>query len=417
MLSSQGYKQAFVTSKGHPYLAKTLRAQGELLNDYYGVTSSPLANEIGLISGQGPTPQTAANCPVFNTLAPAKKGPRSQVLGDGCSYPSTTPTLVNELTKTHDTWKGYIQGIDAGPKGQLKACRHPVFGAADPGQVTSTKAAYVTWTNPFVYFGSVTGDGKCATQDVGTDQLAKDLKNVSTTPAFSYIAPNPCDNGSDQPCAPGAPAGLEASDAFLKSIVPEIQKSPAFRQDGLLMITFDHAPQTGTTIDTTSCCNQPTFPNLQNGAAVTGTPTTTTGTTTTGTTTTGATTTGATPTTTTIGTTTPATCPTTTGTGITTTTGATTGTTTAGTTGAPATATPTGSNCTNPDGTPFGGGQVGMLLISRYVKANSTDAVDSFNHFSLLKTLADLFGVKRPGYATDASLPEFDQGIFNAGTP
>jgi hypothetical protein len=58
-----------------------------------------------------------------------------------------------------------------------------------------------------------------------------------------------------------------------------------------------------------------------------------------------------------------------------------------------------------------------MLVLSRYVKANSTDAVDSFNHFSLLKTLADLFGVKRLGYATDASLPEFDQGIFNAGTP
>jgi hypothetical protein len=443
MLSDQGYSHAFAVSKGHPYLAKTLRAQGELINDYYGVASSSLANEVGLISGQGPTQQTAANCPLFDHVATVKRGAESQLIGDGCSYPAKTRTLTGELTRKHDTWKAYIQGIDNGPKGTVKACRHPVFGAADPAQPTSAKSPYVTWTNPFVYFESVTGDRKCASQDVGTNQLAKDLKQVSTTPAFSYIAPDPCDDGSDQACVTGAPAGLKASDTFLKSVVPLIRKSPAFNQDGLLIITFDHAPQTGGEADTTSCCDQPTFPNLSSGTpagttTTPGTDTTGTGTTTTGTTTAPATTTTTAPTTTAPGTPAPTTTTGTTTTSSTTATpsnctggtGATPGTTTTPTTTAPATTTttttstttgttgttPTTAGCTNPDGSAFGGGQVGMLLISQYVKANSDDAIDTFNHFSLLKTLSDLFGVKRLGYANDASLPEFDAGIFNAAS-
>jgi hypothetical protein len=52
-------------------------------------------------------------------------------------------------------------------------------------------------------------------------------------------------------------------------------------------------------------------------------------------------------------------------------------------------------------------------VISRYVKAGSADASDTFNHFSLLKTVEDLFSIPKLGYAKDASLPEFDTSIFN----
>ena len=53
------------------------------------------------------------------------------------------------------------------------------------------------------------------------------------------------------------------------------------------------------------------------------------------------------------------------------------------------------------------------MVISRYVKANSEDAADTFNHFSLLKTIEDLFSVPQLGYAKDTSLPEFDTVVFN----
>ena len=53
------------------------------------------------------------------------------------------------------------------------------------------------------------------------------------------------------------------------------------------------------------------------------------------------------------------------------------------------------------------------MVISRYVKAGSADAADTFNHFSLLKTIEDLFSVPKLGYSKDTSLPEFDTVVFN----
>ena len=62
VLGQQGYQQAWATSAGHPYLG-TLRKPGELVPNYDAVASSPLANEVALLSGQGPTPQTRRQLP------------------------------------------------------------------------------------------------------------------------------------------------------------------------------------------------------------------------------------------------------------------------------------------------------------------------------------------------------------------
>ncbi|HXD63441.1 MAG TPA: alkaline phosphatase family protein, partial [Solirubrobacteraceae bacterium] len=289
MLSGQGFNQSFGTTKGHPYLSGTLRKQGELITQYYGVASSSLANEIALISGQGPTQDTAANCPVFTPVTPTGNAPSAQVSGNGCVYPAATQSLPTELADNGNTWRGYIQGIDQGPAGQPKSCRAPAQGAADPNQVATATDPYVTYLNPFVYFGGLTTGSQCAQDDVGLGKLAKDLKQEKTTPNFSYVAPDACDNGSDTPCMPGAKAGLAQSDVFLKQVIPEIEASPAYKHDGMIVVTFDQAPQTGPNADSSSCCDQPTFPNLSGSTG-----TSTTGTTTTETSTPGATTPGAT---------------------------------------------------------------------------------------------------------------------------
>jgi hypothetical protein len=446
VLSEQGYQQAFATSTGHPYLSTRLRRQGELLADYYGVAQSPLANEIALISGQGPTPQTIAGCPTFSDIAPATIGHFQQIKGDGCLYPLSAQTLPDQLATAGLGWRAYVQGIGekapsqtisssttttpgtttpgtttpgtttttsaagpaAVPAGQ--ACPHPAIGGADPYQSAFVDAPYATWRNPFVYFRSVLIGGKCASSDVGLDRLATDLKHISTTPAFSYISPGPCDDGSDTPCSANAPAGLTLADRLLKTVVPEIERSPAYKQDGMIAITFDGAPQSGPQADPTSCCDQPVFPNLPKPPSTTSFPPSTNATTTT--TTTPATTT-TTPTTSAVGTstttsTTSTSCATSSSTSSTTTTPSLTSSSTTTSTSdcAPATALPPG---TNP-----GGGQVGLLLISRYIKPNSLDQVDTFNHFSLLKSIEELFGLRPLGYAHDSALPVFDSAIFNA---
>ena len=51
-------------------------AAGEVVLNYYAVAGAPLANEIALVSGQGPTAQTATDCPRFTRINDAGKGPR-----------------------------------------------------------------------------------------------------------------------------------------------------------------------------------------------------------------------------------------------------------------------------------------------------------------------------------------------------
>jgi hypothetical protein len=352
--------------------------------------------------------------------------PPSQPPAPAATTPTTTlaPTPAGTTTTTEST-------SGAGPPAvpPNRACPHPAFGGTDPYQSASIAAPYATWRNPFVYFRSVLIGGKCASSDVGLDRLATDLKQISSTPAFSYVSPGPCDDASDTPCSADAPAGLAQADRFLKTVVPEIEASPAYKKDGLIAITFDGAPQSGPYADPTSCCDQPAFPNLPKPS----TPTSTTPTTsTTNTSTTAAappTTTPPPPTTSTVGTSaTPSTtestsCTTssaTTTTSTTPTTPTTTTTTPATTSTTPSTTT-SSSDCTPsialPPGTNPGGGQVGLLLISRYISPNSLDQVDTFNHFSLLKSIEDLFGLKPLGYARDSALPVFDAAIFNAAKP
>jgi phosphatidylinositol-3-phosphatase len=275
VLSNQGYGQTFGSKD--KYFATTLPKQGELIQHYYAATSGQLANGIGLISGQGPTPETATACSVFGNVTPARKGSLGQVLGHGCVYPARALTLADQLSPAKlGGWKAYVEGADQAPRGQPATCRHPALGAKDSEQVARLKDPYVTWRNPFVYFHSLIDKTACKTNDVPLTRLTSDLKDKRKTPALSYIVPSPCDDGDPQPCAPKAKSGLAAADRFLRSVLPEIEHSPAYRADGLIAITFDQAPQTGLNADPSACCDAQTFPNLPPTTTTTPTGTTTT---------------------------------------------------------------------------------------------------------------------------------------------
>jgi phosphatidylinositol-3-phosphatase len=366
VLSDRGFTQSFGSTSSAGYLAGSLRREGELVQNYYAVAGSPLANEIALVSGQGPTAQNAADCPVFSHIKHATKGPRGQVVGNGCAYPSATKTLASELTHAGDTWKAYVQGVSSSAK---SACRVPTIGSK-VAQGATAKNTYLAWRNPFLYFTSLTSGSACHKDEVGLGQLKTDLKSSSTTPTLAYIIPAPCSDGSEAACKPNAKPGLAGANEFLKAVVPEIKKSPAYTDGGMIVVTFDQAPQSGQYADPSACCSSPTsYPNLRGLPA--GAPAVPAGA---------------------MG---PAALGTTTG-------------TSSGTT----TTTPVslGSGETTPTG---GGGQVGLLLISPYVKANSTDVVDYFNHFSLLGTIENMFGLHRLGYSDAPGLPLFSTGVFN----
>jgi phosphatidylinositol-3-phosphatase len=60
-----------------------------------------------------------------------------------------------------------------------------------------------------------------------------------------------------------------------------------------------------------------------------------------------------------------------------------------------------------------GGGQVGALLLSPFVKGGTTSQ-EPYNHFSLLRTIEDLFGLKHLGYAALSHVSSFEPAIFSA---
>jgi hypothetical protein len=388
VLSDRGFAHSFGAGSASGYLGSGLRRQGELVQNYYAVAGAPLANEIALISGQGPTAQTATDCPSFSRIRPANKGARGQVLGTGCVYPPGTNTLANQLTSAGHTWRTYVAGVGDGAR---TACRVPRLGSEVPQLAGRT--SYLTWRNPFLYFRSLTAGAACRQSEVGIGQLGKDVKSASTAPSFAYIIPPPCSAGGEAACKSGAPTSLAGANRFLKSVVPEIKRSAAYKDAGLIAITFDQAPQTGPDADPSACCSSPTtYPNLRRLTTPPAVPPAAMGVSTPASTTVAGTTTGTTGTDTSTGTTT-------------------TETTTATT---PVTTTPATSLGTGETTATGGGGQVGLLLISRYVKPGSIDLVDYFNHFSLLASIENLFGTHRLGYAGIRGLPVFGLGVFNA---
>jgi len=335
MLDDEPYATAFGPASPAHYLTGTLEHRGALLVRYYAVAHEQLANGIALLSGQGPTPQTALNCPTYENVAPQSAGADGQTVGSGCVYPSATRTLAGQLTAKHLTWRAYLEGIDepgAGAGAAYGACGHPALGAADPTSASTSPAgqAYATWRNPLMYFHSVIDSSACASEDIGLDKLKSDLQSAKNTPSFAYIVPDRCHDGNPTPCAPGAPAGMSAADAWLKKVVPEITGSKAYKENGLLVLTVDQAPSGGEYGDSSSCCGQPAFPNLPAPAGGIGPP---------------------------------------------------------------------------------GGGQVGALLLSPFIKGGAT-VQDTYNHFSLLRTVEDLFGLGHLGYANGKEVSSFAPSLF-----
>ncbi len=163
-----------------------------------------------------------------------------------------------------------------------------------PSGVTTLTAAqpndqYVSKHFPFPWFQSLTGstvNGPALNEPAngGTNcdashltnldnpqtGLVHDLKNAKDTPAFSWITPDNCSDAHDAVCkgnnlsgafnSDGTPnynspqpyvpesttpknftGGLYASDLFLEYYIPLIEQSKAFKQGGLIDVTFDEA--------------------------------------------------------------------------------------------------------------------------------------------------------------------------------
>jgi hypothetical protein len=321
-LENKGYDQTWGPGSAAPYLSQTLRSQGALLSQYYGTAHNSLPNYIAQISGQGPNPQTQGDCQVYSpfvTTSAATVSP-GQYVGDGCVFPSEVPSLPGQLTARGTAWRGYMEDMGT-------PCRHPRLGAVDDTQKARVGDQYAVRHNPFMYFESVTGSATCDRDVVDLSALKTDLASSATTPALSYITPNLCHDGHDAPCVDGQPGGLVSADAFLQEWVPRITSSPAFKNDGMLVITFDESD--GPQADSSACCGEGPAPNSP-----------------------------------------------------------------------------------LPGITGLGGGRVGALVLSPFVRPGTVSSTP-YNHYSLLASLEDLYGLPHLGYAAQPGLNRFGLDVYN----
>jgi len=371
VLENEGYDVTF-GANSTAYL-KTLAKQGVLLTHYYGIGHQSLDNYVAMISGQAPNKDTQSDCPLFKNVEVAEGNQDSrrnpilnsegQVVGEGCVYPLGVSTIADQLDTAHKfTWKAYMEDMGNASHNDRRhevdersRCRHPRVGTWDgtfdsvSHHLPSRKGGSVCNTpyNPFVYFHSIIDDDKdCTEHDVplvdgAGEGLQKDLHNVETTPNFAFISPNLCHDGHDpapkerkqglRNCRSGVEGGIQAVNKFLLDWIPTIERSPAFKKDGLLIITFDEAEDEGA-------------PHPDFSATADERP---------------------------------------------------------------------GPNVLKPGRKGPGGGSVGTVVLSPFVKPGSSNDTD-YNHYSLLRSIEDLFGLDHLGFAGQPRLKTFqDGGVFD----
>jgi phosphatidylinositol-3-phosphatase len=356
LLENEGYDVTFGARSPARYLNHLTR-EGALLPNYFGTSHFSLGNYIALISGQAPNPATEYDCEEFAEFVATGTAPDGQVTGSGCVYPASVPTIANQLEAKGLSWKAYMEDMGNDPRRESASCGHPPIGAPDNTQGAQAGDQYATRHDPFVYFHAIIDTPSCAQHVVNLRALDADLKSPARTPNYVFITPNLChdghDGGAGGPCVDGQPGGLVSADRFLQSVVPQIVASPAFRRDGLLIITFDESEiesdydastkavrvRNG---DAAACCNEPSGPNIPAYRA----------------------------------------SPDIARTAI------------------------NGPGLIGP-----GGGRIGAVMLSPFIRPGTVSRVP-YNHYALLRSVEDMFGLSHLGYAGQAGLMGFGVDIF-----
>jgi phosphatidylinositol-3-phosphatase len=339
-LENEGSIQSFGDPSADPYLAKTLTSMGALLKRYFAVGHDSLDNYVAQVTGQSPDKATMNDCNRWTPFKPTDvvRPPFDQYVGNGCVYPASAETLGNQLSDSGLSWKAYLQDMGNDPARdhttmtkQGPACGHPAVGELDDTQNAEPADQYATRHQGFMYFPSITADQSYCDQHVLSFQpLLGDLSSVSETPAFSWISPNLCFDGHDAPCVNGEPGGLTEIDAFLQIWIPQILASPAYKANGLVIITFDEGSTDA------ACCGETPGKSVSH------------------------------------------------------------------------------PNSAEPGRGGPGGGDVGAVLLSPFIRPGTVSTV-AYNHYSTLRSIEDIFSLSHLGDAAMPQVKAFGPDVFTKG--
>jgi hypothetical protein len=186
--------------------------------------------------------------------------------GSAANNPDTNPTFLS-ATAAHPLPPGVTSFTGAQPNDQYVAKHFPFpWFHSLTGSVQTDGSTTPGLTTP-AQGGTDCDSAHVANLDNPATGLFHDLQKDSSTPAFSWITPDNCSDAHDAICqgnnlsgsftSAGAPiyqsptpnpesttpknftGGLYASDLFLEYYIPMIEKSAAFKDGGLIDVTFD----------------------------------------------------------------------------------------------------------------------------------------------------------------------------------
>jgi acid phosphatase len=196
---NQNYSSV-IGSASMPYL-NTLASRYGLATNYYANVHPSIGNYFWLTTGQTIT----SDSNFAGTV--------------------TEDNIVRQLLAAGKTWKSYAESLPS------------------VGYTGGDAYPYVKRHNPFAYLSDVLGSPTETNRLVPFSQFAADLSS-NQLPHYSFIIPNQFNNAHDCPASNPSCTNadkLAAADNWLKTNIDPIIASPAFQQDGLLVIVFDEA--------------------------------------------------------------------------------------------------------------------------------------------------------------------------------
>lgn len=181
-------------------------------NEVWNTSSSPYITSLGNSFARA-TNYHATNHPSLPNYLDLYGGDNYSITTD-CNPSSSchinATNLADNLEAKGLTWKGYMESMPS-----------PCY--------LTTSGNYAPKHNPFVYFDDIrTNTTRCSSHDVPYTSLSGDLASAATTPNYSMIVPNLCDDMHD--------CSVSTGDNWLKTNLPPILNSPACTSDKCLLI-------------------------------------------------------------------------------------------------------------------------------------------------------------------------------------
>jgi Phosphoesterase family len=198
-----------------PFLMDSVRPNAAWFENYYSATHWSQANYVAQVSGQ------------FNACE-QKDG--------GIACQQSVDNLYHRLDLAGSTWKVWLEA------GSAKC--DTGSGGSCSSDTACPQTGFYTTGNPPIVFDDIPFS-ECLADDVpaGTPTAGMSIFNADLASgdvaAFNTIIPNGCDDG-ERNCKPVNDRYTQF-DNFLATEVPLIQRSPAFGNDGVIIITYDES--------------------------------------------------------------------------------------------------------------------------------------------------------------------------------